>query len=156
MRKTIVLDANLIALLIVGYTNPAYIPTHRRLREYDLDSFALLKDLISRAKELLVTPNALAEASNLLRQIAEPARTLIGRTFARFIARTRETYVKSLDASSREEFLRLGLSDTALLEVAKDDIAILSVDLDLCIAAQIAGYQVVNFNHVREDYAQRG
>ena len=48
------------------------------------------------------------------------------------------------------------MSDAALLEVAKDDIAILSADFDLCLAAEIAGYPTVNFNHVRDDYARRG
>ena len=152
MRKSIVLDANLLVLFVVGLTDPAYVDKHKRLRAYDLLALHLLEEyIIASSKEVLVTPHALSEASNHLRQIAEPARSHIGRTFQKFIERSKEIYVKSATASSRAEFLDLGLSDSALMEVAKEDVVIVSVDLDLCIAAEIAGYSALNFNHVRDD-----
>jgi hypothetical protein len=151
MRKSIVLDANLLVLFVVGLTDPAYVDKHKRLRAYDLLALHLLRNIIASSKEVLVTPHALSEASNHLRQIAEPARSHIGRTFQKFIERSKEIYVKSATASSRAEFLDLGLSDSALMEVAKEDVVIVSVDLDLCIAAEIAGYSALNFNHVRDD-----
>ena len=67
--------------------------------------------------------------------------------FRLFIKQTREIYVTSRDAADRQEFVRLGLSDAVLLEVAKQDLFILSADLDLYLAAAAAGYQVANFNH---------
>ena len=149
MRKTIVLDANLLVLLIVGLAGRKYISMHKRLREYREADFELLSKLIAESAGVVVTPNALTEASNLLRQINEPARSEIGRAFHVFTSKAREIYVRSADASSRSEFLRLGLSDSALLEVSKDDIVILSADLDLYLAALTADYTAVNFNHER-------
>jgi hypothetical protein len=156
MKKPVVLDANLTILLVVGLTDPAYISRHKRLQEYDIASLNLLKGIIAASGGVMVTPNTLTEASNILRYVAEPAKSLIGRTFENFIQRAEETYITSAGAASREQFLSLGLADCALLEIAKNDVAILSVDLDLCIAAEIAGYSVVNFNHVRDaHYSQR-
>ena len=150
MRKTIALDANLLVLLVVGLAEPRYIQVHKRLKAFTFDDFKLLTKMIAASAGMAVTPNALSEASNLLRQINEPAKSRIGMALRRLIQNTNEIYVASVDASSRREFLRIGLSDSALLEVNKNDIVVLSVDLSRCLAAQAAGYTVVNFNHLRE------
>ncbi len=150
MRKTIALDANLLVLLVVGLTETKYISAYRRLKGYSAVDFELLAALISESAGVAVTPNALSEASNLLRQINEPAKTQIAIAFRELIKKTNEIYVTSADASSRSEFLRIGLSDSALLEVSKKNIVVLSADLELYLAALTAGYEAVNFNHVRE------
>jgi hypothetical protein len=149
MAKTLSLDANLIVLLVVGLTNTSYIGMHKRLQAYRVEDFELLKKMIATAKEVVVTPNALSEASNLSRQILDPAKTNIAIVFREIVSRTREIYVQSIHASGRHEFLRLGLADNALLEIAKEDIVILSVDANLCIAAENSGYAAINFNHHR-------
>lgn len=154
MRKTIALDANLLVLLVVGLAEPRYISVHKRLKAYGVADFNLLRSMIAEAAGVAVTPNVLSEASNLLRHINEPAKTQIGVAFRQLIKNTDEIYVASADASSRSEFLRIGLSDSALLEVSKKNIVVLSVDLDLCLAALAAGYEVVNFNHVRDPLFQ--
>jgi len=147
MKRHIALDANLTILLVVGLTDPRLISKHKRLKAYDLKAWTLLKEAIGNSAGVLVTPNTLSEASNLLRQIGDPDKTRIMNTFRAFIQSAKETHVTSNDASSRNEFIRLGLADCALLEVAKDDILILSVDVGLCLAAQTAGYEAWNFIH---------
>jgi hypothetical protein len=64
--------------------------------------------------------------------------------------RVREVSVSSYAAANRTEFLRLGLTDSVVLSIAEDDIAILTADLDLYLAASTAGYNVINFNHIRD------
>jgi hypothetical protein len=151
MPKTVALDANLLVLLVVGLTNPAYIAKHKRLTAYDLDAFRLLTGMLSAYEDVVVTPNILTEASNLLNYIADPAKTEIAVVFRDVIARTKtkEIYVPSSQASGRAEFLRLGLTDSALLETCHDGISILSSDFDLWQAALTAGYEAINFNHER-------
>jgi hypothetical protein len=149
MRKIIALDANLLVLLVVGLTERRYISVHKRLKEYTIADFDLLAAMISVSAGVAVTPNALSEASNLLRQINEPAKIQIATVFRGLIKRMNEIYIASAAASSRSEFLRIGLSDSALLEIGKQDIVILSVDHDLYMAALAAGYAAVNFNHHR-------
>ena len=150
MPKSVVLDTNLLVLFVVGLVDPKYIAIHKRLRTYDADDFDLLRRIVSISGGLIVTPNTLSEASNLLKQINEPARTMIGRGFRQMIERVQEVYVESAIASARPEFLRLGLTDSAILHVGKDDVVLLSADFDLCIAAQSAGYEAQNFNHLRD------
>jgi hypothetical protein len=153
--KTLVLDTALLTLLIVGLTDRKYIAAHKRLSQFVEEDFDLLVTALERAETLVVTPNTLTEASNWLRQIKEPARAQIQKVFEAFIHRYREIYVPSADASKRAEFIRLGLTDSAILEVAKSDVVVLSTDLDLCIAAEIAEYAAVNFNHLRDKNLSR-
>ena len=151
MRKIIALDTNLLVLLVVGLTAPRYISVHKKLNPtYGVADYQLLTGLIAASAGVVVTPNVLSEASNLLRQINEPAKTQIALAFREVISRTEEIYVTSADAASRKEFVRLGLSDSSLLEISKRNIVILSVDLDLYLAARAAGYDALNFNYVVE------
>lgn len=150
MRKLIALDANLLVLLVVGLTKLEYIPMHRRLQQYSIDDFQLLKRAISESAGIVVTPNALSEASNLFRQVRDPAKTKLMLAFRFFVERTEELYIRSIDACSRSEFLRHGLADNALLEVAKNDVVMLSTDGSLCDDSNDAGYSAINFNVLRE------
>ncbi len=66
-----------------------------------------------------------------------------------------ETYVPSEAGVKRPEFSKLSLTDAILLEALKfstenTPFQLLTVDLDLAIAAEIAGYKVQNFNHLRD------
>jgi hypothetical protein len=99
---------------------------------------------------LLVTPNTLTETSNLVSQIAEPARTKIAETFRNFVRITRERYVESTRAVEHSGFPRLWLTDSAILTELDDKHVLLTADLDLYLAALQQGRNAVNFNHLRE------
>ena len=100
-----------------------------------------------------MTPNIYTEVSNLSRHISEPAKTKIANTLREFtLTRTdvEERYIASRNAMSREEFIRLGLTDAGLLELAAQKAMILTTDLGLYLAALNAGYQATNFNYLRD------
>jgi hypothetical protein len=59
-------------LLVVGIADQRYISEHKRLQEYGIDDFNLLKTMIRESVGLVVPPNALTEAPSLLRQIDQP------------------------------------------------------------------------------------
>lgn len=144
------LDTNLLVLLIVGSASRRYIGVHKRTRVYSPDDFDRLRRRLDQATGLLTTPNILSEASNLARQIREPARSVIGAVLQRFIASSAETYVESSKAASHPSYLRLGLTDAAILEAQTDDVVLLTDDLDLYLASARAGRAVINFSHDRD------
>lgn len=146
-RHTLILDANLIVLLVVGLADEKAVPVHKRTRAYTVNDFQLLLRVIAEYRELAALPNALTEASNLLDFEGDGLSEKISSRFLRFVATTREIYVPSLIASNRREFRRLGLTDAATLEAAKEDVHILSADLGLYLAAAKAGYSAANFTH---------
>jgi hypothetical protein len=149
-RKAVAIDANLLVLFIVGTTSAEYITKHKRCAVFEQGDFELLVAVLLEAAETIVTPNTLTEASNLLRQIGEPARTEVCLVFQAYIRNATERYVESHQATNRTEFIRLGLADAALLEIQKDDVVILTTDLDLYLSACRDGRSALNFFHLKQ------
>ena len=150
MPSALFIDANLIVLLVVGLAGRELIAKHRRTKMFTVEDFDRLIRAISPVAELRVTPNTLTEASNLLGQHGEPQRSRLLLTLRTLIERSPEIVVASVDAARRDEFPRLGLTDAALLEVVSADAPLLTVDLDLYVAALASGeVAAINFNHWR-------
>lgn len=61
-----------------------------------------------------------------------------------------ERHVESRQAVARDEFLRIGLTDAAILEMATASHTLLTVDLDLYLTALNRGLKAENFNHLRD------
>jgi hypothetical protein len=100
----------------------------------------------------MLTPNTLTETSNLAAYIGEPARRNIFGVLQAIIMDSHEHYVASRVAAERNEFIRLGLTDASLVEASSEEVAILTTDLDLYLAALSKGSPALNFNHIRDGY----
>ena len=150
MPSALFIDANLIVLLVVGSVGRDLIARHRRTRTFVVEDYDSLIRAISVVGNVRATPNTLTEASNLLGQHGEPQRARLLLTLRTLIEQSTETVVASMDAARRDVFLRLGLTDAALLEVVSADAPLLTVDLDLYVAALASGDEAaINFNHWR-------
>jgi hypothetical protein len=151
LRRPVLLDTNLLVLLVVGLTSIEYISIHKKLTSFSEQDFEILETLLSEASEIIVTPNTLSEASNLLAYIGDPAKTKIMQTFRTIIQRTQEIHVDSSRAAGRPEFLRLGLTDSVALDATLEHAIVVTSDLDLYLAASSHGNErAINFNHIRE------
>lgn len=148
----ILLDTNLLLLFVVGTTSRDYISKHKRLNQFTVEDYDTLIQVIAHAPEVLLSPNTLTETSNLAAYIGDPAKTEIFRVLRGVISKSQEQYIHSRVASERQEFLRLGLTDAALLEASTDEVAILTTDFDLYRAALAKGSPAINFNHLRDTY----
>ena len=73
----VVLDTNLLVLLLVGASSRKYISVHKRLTEFTIYDYELLVTLVSQFSDLLLVPHIVAETSNLIRHISNPARAQI-------------------------------------------------------------------------------
>ncbi len=150
MARSLAIDAQLLVLLVVGLASPEFIGKHRRLNAYTSDDFDLLRDLIARHTVVVVTPNALTEASNLLGYSNDPIKSQLFETLKALVGSVREEYIESRLACDRDEFVRLGLSDAAFLSTDKDECTLVTADLDLYLAALAGGHEAINFNHLRD------
>ena len=156
------IDANLLVLLVVGVTDPRIIRKHRRLKAYSEDDYKRLLDKLASAMSssdptgstgagvVLVTPNTLTEASNLLAYHQEPERSRLFDTLRILIENNKEVVVKSVTAARAPTFMKLGLTDTVLLEVVSPETPLLTVDLDLYHAVAKRNHRAAeNFTHLR-------
>ena len=145
-------DTNLLVLLVVGRVGRDLIAKHRRLRAYTAEDYDVLIDLIGRVERVFVTPNTLTETSNLLSQHGEPERSRLLAMLRSIIRNSEEVVIASAVASSNEDFIRFGLTDTALLEAVSEETPLLTVDFNLYDAAIRKSRNAptaVNFRHLR-------
>lgn len=150
---TIMLDSHLLLLLIVGTASRSYLAMHRRLQDYTEDDFDLLLRILTGATAIVVTPHILTETSNWAGYIREPARTDIYQTFRALVRNdaVEEESPPSRPVVSRDDFVRVGLTDAAMLHVAAGAASqtLLTADLNLYLAGQRLGLSVENFHHYR-------
>jgi hypothetical protein len=148
--ESIVLDATLLVVLVVGTASLGFLGKHKNARTYSRADFFLLVEIVSGAGNTLTTPNILTETSNLARQFGEPARGRITKLLGDMIQPMEEIYVESRNAARRPEFMRLGLTDCALLDALRPTHTLLTADFGLYRAALERGLDAENFNHLRE------
>ena len=142
------IDTNLLVLLVVGSVDRGLISRHRRSRRFSPDDYDRLLALLEPLDKVLVTPNTLTEASNLLWSSGDSRPMAYLRAL---IENTEEIVVASRAAAQNRMFGRLGLTDAALLEVVSSETPLITVDFDLYGAALAKGEGVaVNFTHFQE------
>lgn len=153
---SVILDANLLVLLTVGMTNRSFIGKHKRTKTYTEEDYALLCLILEQYRTIITTPSLLTEAYNLVAQIGEPDRTAIMETLRVLIKSQEEHYKPSATVSENPYFIRLGLTDSGILEIAGKDRPLITTDLDLYLAAVGNGDGAINFNHLRMEYFLNG
>ena len=145
------MDANLLVLLVAGTLDPEVIGRHRRLQGFDSTDFEALRRAVADHERVLVTPNTLTEASNLLGQHAEPERSSLLEGLGVLIRDSHEVVVASAEAADHESFRLLGLSDAGLLGLMSRNTPIVTADLALYLAAlTIDPWAAINYRHLRD------
>lgn len=139
------IDSNLLVLLAVGSVDRNQVGRHRRARRFVPEDYDRLMAIVAALERVLVTPNTLTEASNLLQSRSDP-RFLDALRF--IVAESEEIVVASAKATRSDAFLRLGLTDVVLLEAISKTRPLLTTDLALYLAAAAreAG-AAFNFTH---------
>lgn len=139
------IDSNLLVLLAVGSVDRSQVGRHRRARRFAPEDYDRLMAIVAALERVLVTPNTLTEASNLLQSRSDP-RFLDALRF--IVAESEEIVVASAKATRSDAFLRLGLTDVVLLEAISKTRPLLTTDLALYLAAAAreAG-AAFNFTH---------
>lgn len=141
-------DSNLLVLLAVGGVDRDLVARHRRSRRFTPDDYDRLLALLAPLDRILVTPNTLTEASNLLSSPGDPRPMACLRAL---IENTDEVVVASRVAARNRMFGRLGLTDAVLLEVVSAETPLITVDFDLYGAALAKGEGVAfNFTHFQD------
>lgn len=141
------IDANLLVLLVVGSVDRRQVGKHRRARRFTPEDYDRLLEMIDALKRILVTPNTLTEASNLLKSRRD--RRFLGR-LRLVIEESEEIVVASAEAAHNAAFPRLGLTDAALLEAVSEERPLITADLGLYIAALSKEKNAAfNFTHIQ-------
>ena len=146
----ILVDTNLLCLVVAGQFAPSAIGRHKRLKAFNLEDYNKVIEICSLFPTAITCPNVLTEVSNLLSNTNDQEKHTLLDGLSQMIDGMKENHIHSFIACSNPNFRRLGLTDAVLLSIDITGCALLSVDLDLVLAAQAAGKKVVNYNWVRD------
>jgi hypothetical protein len=147
------LDTNLLLLVFVGFADQKLIASFKRTSSlgFSVGDFELLQRVIQfLGNKVTTTPHILAETSNFIFQLGKPSRLCVLKKAATVIEGFSELYADACELTKRGEFMTHGLTDTGILEAAKDGSLIVSVDYDLVASAAKCNLGAVNFNNIRK------
>ena len=151
-RKGVLIDTNLLIGYIIGNLNPQHLQHCRATKgHFSPDDFLLLRRFVSQFSSVVTTPHILTEVSNLATRLPDELHADFRMAFRLIIDRLSEEFEPSKRISAKEEFLRFGLTDTAISSVAPGRYLVLTDDLTLAGYLNKKGVAVINFNNVRFD-----
>jgi hypothetical protein len=149
-RNGVLVDTNLLLLFFVGGYDRGLVERFPRTADRFISAdFDTLASVLGSFERIVTTPHILTETSNLLGQLSGRARVGCFEWLARTIPAMRETYVAGADLARREPFVKLGITDTSVIEVAAAPYLVLTDDFRLYNFLADRGTEVLNFNNLR-------
>ena len=144
--REVILDTNVFTLFLIGKINPTRIPSHRRTSAYTTEHYNFLINLLSNYDSILFCPNIATEVDNLLND------NLFGEDKYEYLLLTREIFSKSIEKYFETRNIvndwhydSVGITDTAILNMAKNCDLLISGDSQLCDYAKAEGIEVFDF-----------
>jgi rRNA-processing protein FCF1 len=152
-NKGILVDTNILLLLFVGTTNRARIERFKPTRQFTEEDYNLLVQFLNEFSKVVTTPNILTEVNSFINKLGEPEKQSCLSVFSQGISQSlSEVYKESQIICQAAEFIRFGLTDCGIREVAREDYLVLSDDLQLVNSLHADGIDAINFNHLRQFY----
>ena len=147
--KGILIDTNLLICYVIGNLSPHHLNNCRATKSFSVDDFALLHNFLAQFRLVVTTPHVLTEVSNLAGKLPESLHIPFRTVFRAIIDHLSEESEPSKAISMKDDFLRLGLTDTAISMIAPGRYLVLTDELALAGLLNKKGVHVVNFNHLR-------
>ena len=111
------LDSGPLVLFVYGALRPDMIG-RGKTKQHNLHVFGKLFSELDKCNGHISLPNVLSEASNHLGAGEQQAVPNAAEFLARFIVNLEETYQPSKDAVAIAEYMKIGLTDAAILSCA--------------------------------------
>mgnify|MGYP001380013045 CR=1 FL=1 len=143
----ILIDTNALVVLLIGIIDPRLFKTHNRTSIYEEQDFIDLLAQIGSFEKLIVLPNVWTEVDNLLNDFSGRYKDRYVEEITMTIKSTTEKFLESVKATESVGFFDLGLTDSLLLEHAKECNLLITSDSKLSDYA--VGYGVHVYDMVK-------
>ena len=147
--RGVLIDANLLILYFVGEFDVRQISRFRRTREYQESDYRLLKAFLELFPVKVTTPNILTEVSNLSRDMPGWLRDQFFERLRAGFELLTEEYQPSSAGAADPIFVRLGLADAVITQIAPKRYLVMTDDFPLSNYLAAIQADVVNINHLR-------
>ena len=151
-RKNLLLDTNLLLLLLVGSFDPSKIRTQKITANqgFSETDFNQLLNFVCRFQKLVTTPHILTEVSNHADKIKGVDKGKFLYQFLSLIEKMDERFEPSRLLAKTDAFVRFGLTDAAISQLANGNFVVLTEDFPLAGYLEKNGVKVIKFNVVRQ------
>lgn len=124
MRKSLVVDANLLLLLIIGNLDEGrHLHKSKRLSAYDRNDLKKLHRVIADFEKIIISPYLAAEISNLI-DLKDTLRQRAFEVARIFFSQFEQASVSICQDAQHSAFIQYGITDASLALLAKDYIVI--------------------------------
>ncbi|MEX0643018.1 MAG: hypothetical protein WD468_09980 [Pirellulales bacterium] len=143
----ILVDSNLLFLWSVGTLDPSLVEREKGTRNYTLNDFRLLAQLLAQFKRFVTTPNILTEVSNLSERLQQHIRPIFRQLIRdKFLEILDERFVTSEEAVNHDIYERLGLTDAVIGLLADQGPLVVTNDLDLSLLLESRQVDVIHYD----------
>ena len=148
-KAGLLIDTNLLVLLAVGSVNRNRIENFKRTRQYTKSDYDLLVRIVGK-RALYTVAHVMAEVSNLT-DLKGGERLRARQVLAETLVILQEPHVPSILAAGSSPYESLGLTDSAITQVAREHLCtVLTDDWDLYHSLSREKLPVYNFTHLRQ------
>ncbi len=147
----IIIDSNSLIVLLLGLINPSLINKHSKTSIYNEEDYHTLVEVIKDIKSLIVLPNIWTEVDNLLNKFTGGYKDLYVQKIIQTIKETSEEYIESQSVENNYAFYDLGLTDTLILEYAKNCEMLITSDSQLSDYARANGVTVFDLKELKNE-----
>ncbi|KKQ46175.1 MAG: hypothetical protein US63_C0005G0017 [Candidatus Moranbacteria bacterium GW2011_GWC2_37_8] len=152
-EKGIIIDTNLLVLYIVGFYDAEYIEKFQRVKNkgYTKEDFEALLKLVSPFNKIFITPQILAEVSNLTFNDIKDNRFLeYFNEVLRIIGDIEEHHISKNMLLKMPMLSKFGFTDSSIMELAqKEDLPVITDDFPLYSLLINSGISAINMTHIR-------
>lgn len=147
----IIIDSNSLIVLLLGLINPSLKNKHSKTSIYNEEDYHTLVEVIKDIKSLIVLPNIWTEVDNLLNKFTGGYKDLYVQKIIQTIKETSEEYIESQSVENNYAFYDLGLTDTLILEYAKNCEMLITSDSQLSDYARANGVTVFDLKELKNE-----
>ena len=148
-RSGVLVDSNLLLLFLVGCCDVELIERFKRTDAFDADDFEILSAFLGKFRRIITTPGLLSEVNSLAGTMKGEHRQTFLEIFKRQIWVLDERHIESKTACQHTYFAKCGLTDSAILTIAKDNLLVLTNDFQLAGLLAAKEIDCLNFANIR-------
>ena len=143
--RDVIIDTNIFILFLVGQINENKIKNYTRNSIFSKEDYYFLLNILSEYDRIITSPNILTEVDNILNGITGEDRYKYLAIVKDIYKQTIEKYLKTENVSQNWFFDILGVTDSAIIMMAKECDLLVSGDSVLCDYAKSLDIRTFDF-----------
>ena len=143
--RDVIIDTNIFILFLAGQINENKIGAYTRNSLYTKEDYYFLLNILANYDRIITSPNILTETDNILNRISGEDKYKYLVLAKAIYKQTIEKYIKTETISQNWFFDTLGITDSAILMMAKESDLLISADSSLCDYAKSLNIKTFDF-----------